>query len=211
MVEILLALLFISTLMMVTAKRVTAVIISFSHQSFILFLLTLFEAVKINSLELYIVSALILIIKAAGIPMFLRRVVRDIKVNENVGFYIPPVLSLVCVMLLSYMAYIFAGRMLHINGSTQIISFTVSLSVILAGMFMMVFRMKAITQIIGLIVIENGLFLAAVVICGGMPFFVEISIFFDLFICVIILGIFVYRINMLFTHVDVDKLTELKG
>jgi hydrogenase-4 membrane subunit HyfE len=44
-----------------------------------------------------------------------------------------------------------------------------------------------------------------------MPFFVEIAIFFDIFVCAIILGIFVYKINELFTHIDVSKLTKLKG
>jgi len=211
MTEILLLLLFIATLMMVTAKRMTAVINSFMQQSFVLFILALIEAVKLKSLELYVVAALILSIKALAIPAFLRRVVKDINVNENVGFYMSPTLSLACVLLLSYMAYLFAGKMLAIKEMTQLVSFTVSMSVILVGMFIMIFRMKAITQIIGLMVIENGLFLSAVVICGSMPFLVEIAIFFDVFICVIILGLFVYTINLLFTHVDVDKLTKLKG
>ena len=44
-----------------------------------------------------------------------------------------------------------------------------------------------------------------------MPFFVEIAIFFDIFVCVIILGMFVYKINKVFTHIDVSKMQELKG
>jgi hydrogenase-4 component E len=75
----------------------------------------------------------------------------------------------------------------------------------------MIFHRKALTQIIGLLVMENGLFLAASAVSGGMPFFVEIAIFFDVFVCVIILGVFVYKINSLFTHIDVNKLTQLKG
>jgi len=82
---------------------------------------------------------------------------------------------------------------------------------VLTGVFIMIFRMKAIAQVVGLLVMENGLFLTAVTLCGSMPFFVEIAIFFDVFMCAIILGIFVFRINELFTHIDVDKLTRLKG
>jgi hydrogenase-4 component E len=48
-------------------------------------------------------------------------------------------------------------------------------------------------------------------VSGGMPFFVEFAIFFDVLVSVIILGIFVYRINKLFTHINVTKLTGLKG
>jgi len=58
---------------------------------------------------------------------------------------------------------------------------------------------------------ENGIFLFASAVTGGMPFFVEIAIFLDVFISVLIMGIFVYRINKLFTHIDVNKLSQLKG
>ena len=106
---------------------------------------------------------------------------------------------------------LFAGRFVSIANSTENSAFIVSISMVLIGIFIMVFRMKALAQIIGLLVMENGLFLLAATISGGMPFFVEIAIFFDIFLCVIILDIFVYKINRLFTHIDVDKLTELKG
>ena len=75
----------------------------------------------------------------------------------------------------------------------------------------MVFRRKAVGQVIGLLIIENGSFLTAVALCGNMPFFVEIAIFFDIFVFAIILGIFIFRINELFTHIDIDKLKTLRG
>jgi hydrogenase-4 component E len=75
----------------------------------------------------------------------------------------------------------------------------------------MVFRMKAIAQIVGLLVMENGLFLIANAVSGGMPFFVEIAIFFDVFVSVLIMAFFMQRINKLFTHIDVNKLSRLKG
>jgi hydrogenase-4 component E len=75
----------------------------------------------------------------------------------------------------------------------------------------MVSRMKAFTQVVGILAMENGVFLFASAVSGGMPFFAEIAVFFDVFISVIIMGIFVFRINKLFTHIDVDKLTRLRG
>ncbi len=88
---------------------------------------------------------------------------------------------------------------------------TVAFSVIFIGAFLMIFRMMALTQVIGLLVMENGIFLLASYISGGMPFFVEIAIFFDVFVSVVIMGLFVYRINKLFTHIDVSKLSRLRG
>jgi hydrogenase-4 component E len=96
-------------------------------------------------------------------------------------------------------------------GRSQSAAVIISLSVTLIGLFLMMSRMKAVSQIIGLLVMENGLFLIAMASAGGMPFFVEIAVFFDIFVCVVILGMFVYRINKLFTHINVSKLQELKG
>jgi len=90
-------------------------------------------------------------------------------------------------------------------------AFSISLFITLVGMFLMIFRKKAISQIIGLLVMENGLFLLAAAIANGLPFFIEITIFFDILVSVMILGVFVYRINTLFTHIDTNKLTRLKG
>ncbi|MHB9154525.1 MAG: hydrogenase [Endomicrobiales bacterium] len=199
------------TFLMVAAKRISSLITGFALQSFFLFLLTFTAAFVHRSVELYVVSGLILAVKVLLVPYFLNRIAKRINVAEQLGLLINPMLSLFCAMALTYSAYLFAGRMLSLHGTEQASAFVVSLSVTLIGLFLMIFRLKALTQIVGLLTMENGLFLAAVAMCGGMPFFVEIAIFFDVFVCVIILGIFVYRINQLFTHIDVDKLRILKG
>jgi len=198
------------TFSMVVSKRITALINSFGLQSFFLFLFTLCLAINQHHVELYVVAALLFFLKVILIPRFLRNIVSRIKVNENLGLFLNPLLSLISALGLIYLAYLFTRRIMPVD-SFEGCSLIISLSVTLIGMFIMIFRQKALTQIIGLLVMENGLFLAAASVSGGMPFFVEIAIFFDVFVCVIILGVFVYKINTLFTHIDVDKLTELKG
>jgi hydrogenase-4 component E len=102
-------------------------------------------------------------------------------------------------------------RVIPLTDTAQVEAVIISLSVTLIGLFIMITRMKAVSQIMGLLIMENGLFLIASSVSGGMPFFVEIAIFFDIFVCVITLGMFVYKINKVFTHIDVDKMRELKG
>ncbi len=190
---------------MVAAKRLTALINGFRAQSFFLFLLMFMLAYRADSAELYIVAALLFLIKVILIPRLLRRMVKRIKVGEDLGLSVNPTVSIFAAIVLAYLAYAFTGMI------TGIPAFFVSISITLIGVFIMIFRMKALAQIVGLLVMENGMFLAAASVSGGMPFIVEIAIFFDVFLAVIILGIFVYKINSLFTHIDVDKLTELKG
>jgi hydrogenase-4 component E len=190
---------------MVAAKRVTALINGFRAQSLFLFLFMLVLARRADSTELYIVAALLFLIKVILIPRMLHRVVKRIKVSEDLGLSANPTVSIFAAIVLAYLAYAFTGMIAGVP------AFFVSISITLIGLFIMIFRMKALAQIAGLLIMENGMFLAAASVSGGMPFIVEIAIFFDVFLAVIILGIFVYKINSLFTHIDVDKLTELKG
>ena len=196
---------------MVAAKRFSALVTSFTIQSFLLFLLTLSEAVRSGSTQLYLVAGLILVIKVIGIPLFLGRITKKIKVPDEMGLYINTTLSIVIAVLLSGISYYFIRNFLPSMGKEAGVALIISLSVTLIGLFIMIFRIKALAQVVGLLIMENGIFLAGASITDGIPFFVEIAVSFDVFVAVMILGVFVYRINSLFTHIDVDKLNELKG
>ena len=196
---------------LVAAKRMSALITNFQIQSLMLCAFTLVEAMKGQFLNMYLVAFLIFIIKVIGIPFFLLRMLKTIKVSENLGFIINPQLSLLLALLFTYLSWIFAGALLPSTDVSIQIFTAASFSVILIGLFMMIFRLKALSQIIGLLVMENGIFLLAASVAGGVPFLVEMTIFFDVFVSVIILGLFVYRINELFTGIDVDQLNQLRG
>ena len=196
---------------MVAAKRMSALIGNFRLQSFFLCLLTVIEAAKGNYVELYIVAGLILILKVIGIPYFMTRIMKTMKVGENLGFIIGPQLSLVVGLLLTYLSYVFAGRVFADLEMLGRLFTAISFATILIGMFILVSRLKALAQVLGLLVMENGIFLLAAAVAGGMPFLVEMAIFFDVFVSVVIFGLFVYRINELFTGIDVDQLNRLRG
>lgn len=200
-----------ATYLMVIAKRMPALIRSFRYQSFCLFALTFIMAQEEQRLDLYIIAGLLFVLKVSLIPHLLYRVIRRIRANEDLGLFINPQLSLLCALAFTYLSWIFAAHLAESNNSILIGTLAIAFFVVLAGMFLMVSRMTALAQIIGLLVMENGLFLLASTVSGGMPFFVEIAIFFDVFVSVLIMGFFVYRINKLFTHIDVNKLSRLKG
>jgi len=200
-----------STYLMVISKRMPALIRSFRYQSFCLFLITLVVASGERRPDLYIVAGLLLILKVFLIPYLLYRIIRRIKTNEDLGLFINPQLSLLWSLGFTYLSWIFAEYLIAPYNEIQVSMLAVAFFIVLAGLFLMIFRMTALAQIIGLLVMENGLFLLASTVSGGMPFFVEIAIFFDVFMSVMIMGFFVYRISKLFTHIDVNKLSRLKG
>jgi hydrogenase-4 component E len=86
-----------------------------------------------------------------------------------------------------------------------------AVSLILIGLFFMISRKKAIGQIIGFLVIENGLFTTAVMTTHGMPLIVDLGIFVDLITAVLIMGVLVFRISERFESINMDRLNKLKG
>ena len=200
----------VSTYLMVIAKRVPSLIQAFRYQSFFLFVITLIAGFSEKHIDLYVVAALILILKVFIIPHFLYLIAKRINVDEDLGLFVNSQLSLITALVLTYCSWILSKSLTFSNDYSWI-AITVSFSMVFIGAFLMVSRMKAFAQVTGLLVMENGIFLLASSISGGMPFFVEIAVFFDVFISVIVMGLFVYRINKLFTHIDVNKLSQLRG
>ncbi|TAM37733.1 hypothetical protein EPN54_05030 [bacterium] len=208
--EILLFCILTSTYLMVIAKRVPALIRSFRYQSFFIFLVTLSAGFTERQGDLYFVALLILVLKVFIIPVLLNLTAKRINVDEGLGLFVNSQLSLIVALILSYCSWVFS-RSLGFGLYHKLLGQTVAFSVLFIGAFLMISRMKAFSQVAGLLVMENGIFLFALSVSGGMPFFVEIAIFLDVFVSVIIMGLFVYRINKLFTHIDVTKLSRLKG
>ena len=200
-----------STYLMVIAKRMPALIRSFRYQSICLSLATGIVAFREHQADLYIIAGLLFVLKVCVIPSLLSRIMNRIKVNEDLGLFVNPQLSLLWALAFTYLSWIFTVCFIVPGSQSQSGTVAVAFFVVLSGIFLMIFRMTALAQIVGLLVMENGLFLLASTVSGGMPFFVEIAIFFDVLVSVLIMGFFVYRINKLFTHIDVNKLSSLKG
>ena len=82
---------------------------------------------------------------------------------------------------------------------------------VLVGLFLIVSRRKAITQVLGYIVAENGIYALGVALVGGVPLLVELGVLLDVFVAVFIMSIAAYHISREFDHIDVDQLDRLKG
>jgi hydrogenase-4 component E len=195
---------------MASSKRISALVDNFRLQSLFLCALTFWEAYIGGHIGLYVISMLILALKVIVIPLIILRIAGEIKANEDLGFILNPQLSLLIAMLFTYLSWIFAGMFFAGQDTAMHIAGAVSFTTMFLGLFIMIFRMKALAQIVGLLTMENGIFLLGAS-AGGMPFLVEMAVFFDVFVGVIILGMFVYRINRLFVSIDVSKLNRLKG
>jgi hydrogenase-4 component E len=85
-----------------------------------------------------------------------------------------------------------------------------SLATVLTGFLILTTRRKAITQVVGYLVLENGIFIMGLVLVEAMPFLVEIGVLLDLFVAIFVMGIIINHINREFSSLDTARLQSLK-
>ncbi len=191
--------------------RFPALLRNFRYQSFCLALLTALAAYREGSVELFVIAGLLFGLKVLLIPHLFDVLIKRIGSSDHLGLFLNSQVSLFLVVMLGLISWVFARSVIPAPAYLTQLSLSAAAFTMLTGIFLMVSRIKALAQVLGLLFAENGVFLAATIISGGMPFFVEIALFFDVLISVMILGLFIYRINAIFTHIDVSKLSGLKG
>lgn len=191
-------------------KRLESCVKAYILNSWLLSLLIAIVALMVREFHLYIASIVTLLSKGILIPLFLRKVVRQMRVTHDVEPYISNALSLTISGILVAVVYASLKEGIFVTGFSKNV-LQISIAVILIGLFTMITRRKAITQVIGLLFMENGLFLAGFSLTYGIPTIIELGVLFDMLMGVIILGIFAIQIKQTFASADLDKLTTLKG
>lgn len=200
----------LSAIAMNAFKRLESCVKAYTLNSWLLSILIAIVAMMVGGFHLYLASAVTLISKGIIIPLFLRKLVRQMKVTRDVEPYISNALSLTISGILVAVVYASLKEGIFVTGFSKNV-LQISLAVILIGLFTMITRRKAITQVIGLLFMENGLFLAGFALTFGMPTIIELGVLFDMLMGIIILGIFAVQIKRVFASSDLDKLTILRG
>jgi hydrogenase-4 component E len=165
--------------------------------------------------HIYVAAALTVVFKVILLPIFLRKLVARIEIRQEIEPLVNVPISVLISGLLTMLAYVVAEPIHAVSqGGPAALghnTLPVAIAVFLIGFFMMISRRKALTQVLALLSLENGLFLAAISLTYGMPLIIELGIFFDILVAVLILAILVYRIRETFDSMDVSRLSRLKG
>jgi hydrogenase-4 component E len=150
------------------------------------------------------------LIKGTVIPALLHRAMRDADIRREIEPLIGYVTSLLLGALGTGAAVLFA-RVLPL-ASEQVGSLFVpaSLATVLVGFLVLCTRRKAITQVVGYLVLENGIFIMGLGLLEAMPFLVEVGVLLDLLVAVFVIGIIINHINREFSSLDTAHLTALR-
>ena len=200
----------VSAYLMVGQKALFTTIRLYGLQSLLLAIVTATIAVSEARHELFVTAAITVALKAIVIPWFLMRIIDRIGIHREIEPFLNVPASLLVCLGLTVVGYRVSTGFPEGGRGVSHHLIGVALSMLLIGLFLMVTRKKAITQILALLTVENAVFLVAVGVTSGMPLVVELGIAFDVIVAVLLLGVLVRRIVDRFESMDVSRLSKLK-
>lgn len=150
-----------------------------------------------------------ILVKAIVLPWFLIWAIREAAVRREVEPRVGYVASLVLGILAVAVAGAVAVR-LPVSGEHPVLLVTTSLACVIMGLQVLATRAKALIQVVGYLMLENGIYVFGLTSLDRVPFLVEVGVLLDVFVGVFIMGIVVFHINREFDSLDSARLTELR-
>jgi hydrogenase-4 component E len=160
--------------------------------------------------DLYWVAGALLGLKGAAIPWLLRRMERRFRTERELEPYVNTATSLVLAGMLVLVGYVISRPLVALSRLPTRAGMPLAMGLVLVSLFILVSRKKAITQVIGFLMLENGLALLAVLGTYGVPLIVELGVFLDALLGFLVMQIFVYQIHETFESMDVERLSRLR-
>ncbi len=213
--DILSVLILLSSIILVSHKRIKSYIKTFRIQSALIALTAGImgwnSLMEEGSFDILVVCVIIILLKVILIPRLLHKTYGSVEYKVEKDFFLNiPLLIIICCGLVVFV-YFSVSNISGLNEDHINLQVVNSFSVILIGLFFMISRKWALGQMIGFLVIENGIFVTAMFSTHGMPFIVDIGIFIDMITAILIMGVMVMQINEKFESININKLRNLKG
>jgi len=209
--ELATVLLFLTDLVMLGLSELGACIRMVAIQGILLGLFTLIAREDVLTARLVILGVVSMGLKGFVFPFLLSRDIREAKVRREVEPFVGYAASIVAGLLMLASSMWIAARFPMLSAATSSFVIPVALSTVFTGLFLIISRRKALTQVIGYLVFENGIYMFGIAAAGEIPFLVEFGVLLDVFVAVFVMGIAINHINREFDHIDADQLSSLKG
>ena len=150
------------------------------------------------------------VLKGSLIPRMLRRALREAQIKREVEPLIGFAPSMLLGALGTLLSLAFASGLPLAPQHQDLLILPASFSTVVTGFLLLTTRIKAITQAIGYLVLENGIFLFGMLLVDAMPFLVEVGVLLDLFVGIFVVSIIIHHIQREFASLDTRRLASLK-
>jgi hydrogenase-4 component E len=204
------ALLLLLSFSMLSQRRIVALVNLLALQGALLFVATLLLAWRTGDHNLYLSAVLTLGLKVIFLPWLLHRLIRRLGVYWDTE----PLLNITGTMLVGVLVVIFSFGLAQpisaLASTATRNSIGIAVAVILIAFLTMMTRRKAMSQVVGFLSMENGLFFGAMSATYGMPMVVELGVALDVLVAMLVLGVFFFQIREQFDSLDLKNFETLK-
>ena len=202
--------LLLSAVLMLWRRQLSALVRLLTAQGVLLAALAALLGTQDGGAELYTVAFGVLILKAGVLPAVLRRALRDSgEVRETQPLVNVPA-SIVAASLLTLLAYAASRPLVELDPTPTTHAVPVGIAMVLLGFFVLVTRRRALSQVVGFLLLDNGIATTAFLVTAGVPVIVELAVSLDLLLVVLVLQVVTARLRTTFGGTDIDELRELR-
>jgi hydrogenase-4 component E len=205
----LLVVVFLLNLFVLGSSRIRALIHAAALQGVVLGVMPLVVHGHFSPLTAILAIAAILV-KGSLIPQMLFKALRDAHIKREVEPIIGFMPSTLLGALGTAASIGLAAKLPLAEGHAQTLIVPAALSTVFTGFLLLTSRLKAITQVIGYLILENGIFIFGLLLVEAVPFLVELGVLLDLFVGVFVISIIIHHINREFASLDTRRLSALK-
>ena len=195
---------------MLSQRRVVTLVNLFAIQGALLAGATLLLAWRTGQNHLYLSALLTITLKVAFLPWLLHRLIRRLGVYWDSE----PLLNISSTMLVGLLIVIFsfglAQPIAALASTATRNAIGIAVAVVLLSFLTMITRRKAMSQVVGFLSMENGLFFGAMSATYGMPMIIELGVALDVLVAMLVLGVFFFQIREQFDSLDLHHLESLK-
>ncbi|MCE5341759.1 MAG: hypothetical protein LLF92_11645 [Planctomycetaceae bacterium] len=206
--DIVMVLLILTNMMVLGSSRLRACIRIVATQGVALGILPLL----LHNFELHILIFTIIsvILKGVVFPLMLLRTLRQLNVWREDDPYVGYGKSLLAGPIVLAFSYWISTRLPMPFTIESPMLIPVAFFTLIVGLFLIVSRKKALTQVLGYLVLENGIYAFGMAIANQQPMLIELGTLLDVFVGVFVMGIAIFHISRQFDHIDTDQLSVLK-
>jgi hydrogenase-4 component E len=210
LLNLLAALLLLLSFAMLAQRRIVTLVNLLAVQGTLLFLATILLAWRTGQGHLYLSAALTLALKVVLLPWILHRLIRRLAVYWDSESLVSPATTMLLGLLVVVFAFGLAQPISALASTATRNSIGIAVAVVLLSFMTMITRRKAMSQVVGFLSMENGLFFGAMSATYGMPMIVEFGVALDVLVAVLVLGIFFFQIREQFDSLDLHHLESLR-
>jgi hydrogenase-4 component E len=204
------ALLLFTMILIIAASQIYRAIYAVAAQSLLIAIAAGVLAIATGNVDLWVIAAITLVVKAIVLPWVLHQVVQRMNVKREVEPVIPVGATLALAVAVVVMSFHLSTSLGSVRQAITGNALPVGIALTLLGVLVMASRKTAMNQMVGLFASENGIFFTAMAVSRGMPLIIEIGVILDVILAALVMAIMVLRVRST-VDADIADLDRLRG